>query len=232
MKSICPMTIIVHNILHTVYLIMLKHLMDWVMSFQEQHSSSDILNQFWEMMPPYSGVAWFNKPYHQVMHWCGKEVKGLGHVIVLVFAATVLNPLVSQSIPFTEALLCLKNFVYFHLMVQYWYHTEATIEYMENYLEEFHFHKVVFSWFCANQSTKKVSEALKKQLTLDKQQKQESNPAWDNLSASAKHHRIHQNQMQVNSDIAKRIVDKSNFNFVTMRLLKTFWTKSASLSTY
>jgi len=53
-------------------------------------------------------------------------------------------------------------------MAQYWYHPEATIQYMENYLEEFHHHKDIVSRFGSSKSTKKVSEALKKQLTLDK----------------------------------------------------------------
>jgi len=41
-------------------------------------------------------------------------MNALGRVIVSVFVATLLNPSVSQSIPFTEALLCVKNLVYFH----------------------------------------------------------------------------------------------------------------------
>jgi len=45
-------------------------------------------------------------------------------------------------------------------MAQYRYHTEATIQYMENYLEEFHRHKDVFSWFSASKDTKQVSEAF------------------------------------------------------------------------
>jgi hypothetical protein len=47
-------------------------------------------------------------------------------------------------------------------MAQYQYHTEAMIKYMENYLEEFHCHKDVFSPFRDSKSTKKVSEAVKK----------------------------------------------------------------------
>jgi hypothetical protein len=71
-------------------------------------------------------------------------MKALGDVIIPVLAATLLNTVASQRIPFTEALLCINNLVYFHLMAQYWYHTEATIKYMENYLA-FHHHKDVFS---------------------------------------------------------------------------------------
>jgi len=83
-----------------------------------------------------------------------------GRVIDSVFVATLFNPSVSERIPFTEALLCVKNFVYFHLMAQYQYHTEAPIKYMENSLEEFHHHKDVFSQFHASKGTQKVSEAL------------------------------------------------------------------------
>jgi len=117
-------------------------------------------------------------------------MKALGRVIVQVFAATLLNPSASQRIPFTEALLCVKNFVYFHLMAQYWYHTEATMKYMENCLEEFHRHKDVFSRFCASKSTKKVLEALKKQLSLNKQEEWESDPTWNNVFVTAKRHRV------------------------------------------
>jgi len=116
MKCISPTTIPVPDILHTVYLGRLKHVMDWLMSFLEQYSRIDKFYQLRAMMPPYSGLAWFNKLYSQVMQWRGKEMKALGHVVVPVFIATLLNPLASQRIPFTEALLRVKNLVYCHIM--------------------------------------------------------------------------------------------------------------------
>jgi hypothetical protein len=105
MKYISPTTIIVPDILHTINLSMLKHLMGWVTSFLEQHSRIDKFNQLWAMMPPYPGFARFNKPYSQMTQWSGKEMKAPGRLIVSVFTATLLNPLASQRIPFTEALL-------------------------------------------------------------------------------------------------------------------------------
>jgi len=195
MKCISPMTIIVPDILHTVYLGMLKRLMDLVTSFLEQHSRIDKFNQLWAMMPPYPDFAQFNKSYSQVTQWSCNEMKALGRVIVPVFAATLLNPSASQRIPFTEDLLCVKNLVYFRLMAQYRYHTEATIEYMEDYQEEFHRHKDVFSRFRASISTKTVSEAVEKQLALDKQKERESDPAWNNLSAAAKHRCVDEDKM-------------------------------------
>jgi len=222
MECISPRTIIVPNILHTIYPGMLKHLMDWVTSFLEQHSRINNINKLWEMMPPYPSFARFNKPYSQVTQWGSKEMKALGPVIVPVFAATLLNPSISQRIPFTDSLLHVKNLVYFQLMAQYRYHTEATIEYMGNYLEEFHHHKDVFSRFRASKSTKMVPEAIKTQLTLDKQEERESDHAWKYLSAAGTRRRVDQDIMQIESEIAQHLVDESDFNFVKMHLLDRF----------
>jgi len=190
MVCISPTTIIIPDILLMVYLGMLKHFIDWVTSFLKQHFRIDNINQLLAMMSSYPGIARFNKPYSQVTQWSGKAMKALGCVIIPVFAPTLLNPLASQKISFREALLCVKNWVYFHLMAQYRYHTEAMIEYMEHYLHEFYRQKDVFSRFQTSKCTKKVSEALKKQHTLDKSEDWESVPAWTKLSAAAKRHHV------------------------------------------
>jgi len=174
------------------------------------------------MIPPYPGFARFNKPYSKVTPCSGKEMNALWCVSVPVFAATLLNPFAGQMIPFKEAMWCVRNFVYFHLMAQYRYHTEATIEYMENYLGEFHRHKDGFSRFRASKSTKKVSEALTMQLTSDKQEELESYPAWNNLSAGAKLRRVDEDRTRIESGIAQHLADESDFNFVKMHLLNHF----------
>jgi len=75
-------------------------------------------------------------------------------------------------------------------MSQYRYHTEAMIAYMQNYLEEFHYHKQNFSRFHASKSKKKFAEDLNKQCTLIKQEERESDHAGNNLSAAGKPHHI------------------------------------------
>jgi hypothetical protein len=57
---------------------------------------------------------------------------------------------------------------------------------------------------------------------LDKQEEWESDPAWNNLSAAAKHHRVDEDKMPVESEIAKHLVDESDFNFVKMHLMTHF----------
>jgi len=68
---------------------------------------------------------------------------------------------------------------------------------MENYLEEFHCQKDEFSRLRASNSTKKVSESLKMQLTLGKQEARESDPAWNNLSAAAKRRHVDEDKTQI-----------------------------------
>jgi len=83
--------------------------MDWETSFLEQHSRIDKFNQLLAMMPPNPGLTQFNKPCSQVTQCSSKEMKALVCVIVPVLVLTLSNLLVSQRIPFTEALLCIKN---------------------------------------------------------------------------------------------------------------------------
>jgi hypothetical protein len=140
---------------------MLNYLIDFITSNLKQHCRIDKLIPLWAIMPPYPVIARFNKPYSQETQSRGNMMKALWCVVVPVFAAPLLNPLASQIIRFSEALLCVKNVVYFHLMAQYNYYTEATIEYMENYLEECDSHKDVISGFRTSKSTKMVFETLK-----------------------------------------------------------------------
>jgi len=83
-------------------------------------------------------------------------------------------------------------------------------------------HKDVFSWFRASKSTKKVSEVLKKQLTLDKLEEWESDPTWNNLLGAATHRQVDDDEMQIKLEIAQHFVDELDFNFVKIPVLNRF----------
>jgi len=208
MEGIPLTTIIVPNLFCPIYLAMHEHWMDWVTSFHEHHSGIHKFNQLCVMMPPYPGFAPLNKPNSKVTQSSGNEIKPLGHAIVHFLAGTLLYPLASQRIPFTEALLCIKIFVHCNHMAQYGDHNEATSECMVNDLDEFHRHKHVFIWFWASKSTKKVLEALKNQLTFDKLEERENDPTWNNLSAAAKRHCVDDDKTQIESEMAQHHVDE------------------------
>jgi len=87
---------------------------------------------------------------------------------------------------------------------------------------QFQHQKDVFSQFYASKYTKKVSEAVKKQLTLHKQVERESDHSWKNLSTAAKSHRGDKSKSQIASEIAQHLVNQSDINFVTIHLLNHF----------
>jgi hypothetical protein len=135
-------------------------------------------------------------PYCPGIKQSGKEMRAHRRVIGPIFTATHLSPLSSRRIPFKEALLWVKNSVYFHHIAQYRYHAEATIIYMKSYLE-IACHKDVRSQFRDKKSTKKGSQALKKELTLNEQEKRLSDSTWKDLSAAAMSCRVHEDSTQI-----------------------------------
>ena len=149
-------------------------------------------------------------------------ITALRRVIGPVFVATLLNLLVNQRIPFTEALLHVENFFYFRVMEQYLYYTDATIEYMKDYLEQIHCPTDVCILVQPIKFTKKVLGCLEEHRTLDKQKDQDSDPAWNNLSAAAKHSCVDEDQIQVKLQMAQNLVNELDFKFVKMQLRNHF----------
>jgi len=143
-------------------------------------------------------------------------MKALGRVIAPALVATISHPSASHRIPLIEALLCIKKLMNFHLMAWYWYHTEAILRLMENDLDEFHRHDVVWSGFRTSISTNNVLEPSKRQLTLDKQWEHGSDPDSNNHSAAAKRGPADDDEMQIESQIAQHLVDESDFNLVKL----------------
>jgi len=217
--SISPMTIILPNSVYIIYHGMLKHFMDWVISFLKQLSTIVKFSKLWAMIPSYPDFAQFNKPHCEVTQSSGEVIEALGHIIVPMFAVTLLNPFECQRIPFSEALLCVKNLANFHLIAQYLYHTKPMIENMEKHLDKFHYNKYVSSRFHACISAMTVMEALKMQHTLDKLEDLESDPAWSILGAAAKRRRIDEDTMLIKSEIVQHLVEVSDVNLVNMHYL-------------
>ena len=186
---------------------MLKHKFKWVKYFLEQHSRIDKFNQLWAMMAQFPGIAQFNRPYSQMTQWSGNDMKAPRHMIGAVNVATVSYSLVSRMIPSTEVQLCVNSSVHLQIMAQYLYHIEIAIEYMGKYMEKFHHQKDVFSRFRISESTKLVLRAWKKQRTLDKQYKWESDPTRNNLSVVVMRDRVDEDKIQIVSDIAQHPIN-------------------------
>jgi len=87
------------DMLHTVYLALFKHMMDWIQAFLKKHRRLQAFDEVWKALPPYPGFLVPKKGYRQVAHWQGKERRNLGHSILGVLAVALHQPQSSQVIP-------------------------------------------------------------------------------------------------------------------------------------
>jgi hypothetical protein len=205
--------------LHTIYLGILKYLMDWEIPFLEHHNQMDRFNQIWHQISPYPGFTPFRKPYTAVTQWLGKEMRMLGQTLLPLFVSSLLEPSSKQRQPFRDAILCVKSLIYFHHMTKYHNYTDTTIRYMEGYLANFHCSKEVFAHFHETKSKKKVAEALRKQLLEDLRLGKESERGWRSQAKAAKTNRIEQDRQMIKLQVQANLSEKSDFNFVKMHLL-------------
>jgi hypothetical protein len=145
------------DLLHRMYLGMLKHLMEWIESFLRKHDRLRQFDQAWISIMPYPGFTPPTRPYREISQWQGKEMRNLGRVILCAFAASLGPPPASQRSTgnWPKALCCVRSLVDFHLMAQYQSHTPETLNFMDKYLTEFHQTKEVFLEFRASKGPPK-----------------------------------------------------------------------------
>jgi len=141
------------EMLHTVYLGLFKHMMDWIQTFLKKHRRLQAFDDVWNALPPYPGFWVPKKAYRKVAQWQGKEIRNLGRCILGVLAVVLRQPQSSQVIPFKNALGCVRALVNFTMMAQYRSHTSDTIAYMEHYLDQFHRMKGIFLEFRVTKRT-------------------------------------------------------------------------------
>jgi len=74
------------DILHTIYLGLFKHMMDWIEPFLMKHGRLQAFDEVWKALLPYPGFLVPKKAYREVMLWQGQEMRNLGHCILGVLA--------------------------------------------------------------------------------------------------------------------------------------------------
>ena len=84
------------DLLHTIYLAILKHLMEWVQDFLKEHNRLDRFDRAWSSMGAHPGFTVPNKAYRQVSQWQGKEMRNLGRIVLAAFTAPLYAPTEAQ----------------------------------------------------------------------------------------------------------------------------------------
>ena len=118
-KSVDGSTIASPDMLHTIYLGILDHLMKWLIPFLKDHKRLSLFDAIWSVVPAYPALLRFNKPYSIVSQWQGKEMRTLGRILLPVLSAALFNPSAGDKKRFADAIRCVKAIINFHLMAQY-----------------------------------------------------------------------------------------------------------------
>jgi len=106
------------DMLHTVYLGLFKHMMDWIQAFLKKHGQLQAFDDVWKALPRYPGFLVPKKAYREVPQWQGQEIRNLGHCIFAVLTVALRQPQSSQVIPCKHALGCVRALINFSMMAQ------------------------------------------------------------------------------------------------------------------
>jgi hypothetical protein len=211
------------DMLHTVFLGILKHLMDWIVKFLEAHGRMHHFNLIWRQMPCFPGFVKFNKDYMAVSQWQGKEMRSLGRVLLPVLAASLRNPKdSSERQQFKDALKCVKGLIDFHLILQYRSHDKHTIDKARAFLDDFHRHKDVFLLYRAGKTTSASAASLRTMLLKNAEYTRKADPVFKRLSKVAKQRKIDADKKDVDTQVAAHMRAHSSFDFVKMHYLSHF----------
>jgi len=206
------------DLLHTIYLGLFKHMMDWIQGFLKKHSRQQAFDDAWKALPPYPGFLVPNKAYREVTQWQGKEMRNLGCCLLGVLAVALRQPDNSQRHSFKRALPCVRSLCDFTIMAQYRSHTAETIQYMEDYAERFHETKDIFLEFRVSKRTQAKADELRREL-----RRQRTLVNQTVTKSTRKRRRIQEQYREEENDQRMDLINaKSHFNFVKMHLISHF----------
>jgi hypothetical protein len=199
------------DILHNVYLGMYQHIMSWINGFLEKYDRMKDFETVWRAIPAYPEFRHPKRGYSQVSQWSGKEMRNFGRILYPALAAALHSPKIGQRKAFSQVLACVRGLVYWSMVVQYPAQTTETINYMHDYLEEFHENKEVFLPF---RKSKTAVAAGKKAKSILKKEMQ------DELKAAGRPLKLSKAQRkQLDEAYSMAFEENSGFNFVKMHLL-------------
>ena len=207
------------DLLHTLQLGMLKHLLGWLHDFLKQHKRLTAFNNIWLSVPPYLKMAQPQKAYEEVSTWQGKEIKTMSRFLVGVLRCALRNPSHSERSIFDEAIECSRALVEFYFYAQCECHDEQTLALMHAALQRFHTSKRVFRQFRATKKVTLQGKAHRKTLI---EQRDEAMDANKGKSATDRERLRREWQEFIDSEMVEYHEEGSDFNFPKIHQLLHF----------
>jgi len=201
------------DMLNTVYLVLFKHMMDWIQGFLKRHGRLEAFDEVWKASPPYPGFLVPKKAYREVTQWQGKQMRNLRRCVLGVLATALRQLGSAQLIPIKRALGCVRQLVNFNIMVQYRSHTAETITYMEHYLDTFHKMKDIFFEFG-------VTKRIRAKIDEERRELRHDRPKTRERIAPSKRRRKGDAEREEETERPMDLIFcQSHFNFIKMHLL-------------
>jgi hypothetical protein len=122
-----------------------SHLMDWLVHCMEEWGLKDKWEAFLQRVPPYPELMVLNKRYSHVQQWQGKDIRHLLRYL-LVSLTPLLKPPNERrhSQEQVRVLLATRRLLEVVILAQQRYHTESSLQTIDEALSAFHALKYVF----------------------------------------------------------------------------------------
>ena len=206
----------VRDLLHTIYLGLFRHMMDWIQGFLKKHGRLQAFDHAWMTLLPYPGFLVPKKAYLEVPQWQGKEMRNLALCLLGVLAVALRQPDSAQLIPFKRALESVRALFDFNMMAQYRSHTDETLAYIEDYLGRFYQMQDVFLEFRVSKCTQAKIDEERKELRRQRAQ-------INHCVAPSKRRRVRDADREEENDRRMDLIySESHFNFIKIHLLIHF----------
>jgi len=204
------------DMLHTIYLGLFKHMMDWIQGFLKKHAQQQSFEDTSKSWPPYPGFFVPKNAYREVTQWQGKEMRNVGRCLLGVLALALRQPDSTQVQPVRRELPCVRSLLDFPMMAQYRSHTPETISYMEEYATQLHETKDIFLEFLISKRRQEKADELRKELRHLRAQMRERVPP------SRRRRLRDADREEANDQRMELMHSESNFNLVKMNLISHF----------
>ena len=207
------------DLLHTMQIGMLKHLLGWLQDFLKQHKRLDLFNNIWLSVPAYLDMSRPWCVYEEVSRWNGGEIKTMTRFLVAVMCNALRNPTPGQKVPFESAVECTRALVEFYMYCQYESHNEDTLNLIDDSLRRFHSTKDVVLQFRA--CKRLAAEAKDRRTALCKERDAELKANFH--KSTAYRQRIRETwKTVIESEMVEYIEEGSYFNFPKIHLMQHF----------
>jgi hypothetical protein len=209
------------DLLHTMHIGMLKHLLEWLQAFLKDHGRFDRFNNLWLSVPSYLGMAAPRLAYGEVSRWTGKEVKRMSTFVLAVLRNALRAPTPAERGIFDRAILCSRALLEFFFYASYPSHDQATLDLMENALRRFHATKDVFLRYRAGKRV--AAGATERRADLIQQRDADlARQRLDGLSSTALQAERRSWNDFIDAEVVETVEDGAHWNFPKIHLMMHF----------